>query len=150
MGTVVDKILQRIDKGNLTALTLLDQRSAFDLIDHDILLKKMKIYNYHDSTIKWFKSYLEDRKMKTKVRNTSSEEENMQPYGTTQGSVLGAILIILYVNDFPSEREESDTTCYVDDNADITNDRELTKLKEKTQKEATNSHEWLKANGLAL
>ena len=77
--TVIDKILQRIDRGETAALTLLDQRSAFDLIDHEVLLKKMKIYNYHDSTIKWFKSYLEDRKLKTKVRNTSSKEKKMQP-----------------------------------------------------------------------
>ena len=148
--TVIDKILQSIDRGETAALTLLDQRSAFDLIDHKILLKKMELYNYHKDTIKWFRSYLQNRKLKTKVRNTSSKEEQMQPYGTTQGSVLGAILFIIYVNDFPAERKESDTTCYVDDNADITSDKEIYKLEEKTQREATHSHEWLKANGLAL
>ena len=74
----------------------------------------------------------------------------MQPYGTTQGSLLGAILFVIYVNDFPAERKESDTTCYVDDNADISSDREADTAQEKVQREAKHSHEWLKANGLAL
>ena len=147
---MIDKLLKNIDNGDISTITLLDQRSAFDLIDHDTLLKKMRLYNYHEDTVKWFKSYLEKRTIKTKITDTSSREEQMGPYGTTQGSVLGAILFIIYVNDFPADRKYSDTTCYVDDNADTTRDKKIEKLKVKAQEEADYSHEWLKANGLAL
>ena len=55
-------MLTGIEKGNLTGMILIDLQKAFDTIDHKILIEKMKYLGFSNSTIAWFKSYLENRK----------------------------------------------------------------------------------------
>ena len=56
-----DKWLESFDKGELSAVLALDMSAAFDLVDHGLLLEKLKIYNIEDNTVKWVASYLEKR-----------------------------------------------------------------------------------------
>ena len=81
-------------------MVLIDLQKAFDTIDHQILLKKMKYLGFSKNTITWFKSYLCERKFKIGI-NTSYSSSASLLCGVPQGSILGPILFLLYINGLP-------------------------------------------------
>ena len=95
-------ILLNMAKGSVTALTLLDLSTAFDTIDHTILLDRLNVYyGFSELALGWFKSYLSGRTHSVKVGSTLSHPAALH-YGLPQGSVLGPILISLYTNPISS------------------------------------------------
>ena len=72
-----DKILKGFDDGLLTGMILIDLQKAFDTINHDILLKKLSIIGFSDHTVKWFQSYLSNRKFTVNLENSFSEVSNI-------------------------------------------------------------------------
>ena len=68
--------LEAAEKGELTAALLLDLSAAFDLINHQIFLKKLKVYNFHESAIKLFKEYLEDRSQIVQIEKEKHSQES--------------------------------------------------------------------------
>ena len=94
-----DKILKGFDYGLVTSMILIDLQKAFDTINHDILLKKLSIIGFSDHTVKWFQSYLSNRKFTVNLDNSISEVSNI--CGVLQGSILGPLLFLIYVNDMP-------------------------------------------------
>ena len=95
-----DKILKDFDDGLLTGMILIDLQKAFDTINHDILLKQLSIIGFSDYTVKWFQSYLSNRKFTVNLENSFSEVSNIS-CGVPQGSILGPLLFLIYVNDMP-------------------------------------------------
>ena len=93
---IQNDILTAMDKGKVTALTLLDLSAAFDTIDHSILLKRLeKFFGISGSALHWLSSYLVDRSQQIKLDDTLSPKVTL-PFGVPQGSVLGPILFTLY------------------------------------------------------
>jgi hypothetical protein len=89
-------IHHNLAKGTCTALTLLDLSAAFDTIDHSILLNRLvNEYGLAGTVIKWFSSYLSNRRQSIKIQDTLSAERKLL-YGVPQGSVLGPILFTMY------------------------------------------------------
>ena len=79
----------------------IDLPKTFDTIDHAIL-KKLKNYGIKDINLAWFRSYLTNGKQYIQITNDSKSDLRNTTYGVLQGSVLGPLLFLVYVNDLPS------------------------------------------------
>ena len=113
LSYLCNKVQQGFEKGMLTGMILIDLQKAFDTIDHEIFLKKMRYLGFSDSAINWFKSYLENRTFSVQVEDSLSSLGDLK-CGVPQGSILGPLLFLLYVNDM-SQAVTCDLLLYADD-----------------------------------
>ena len=90
-----------IDRGNVTAVVFLDLKKAFDTVDHDILLSKMNLYGIQGIALDWFRSYLTNRTQQCLVNSSLSRICSLK-CEVLQGTILGPLLFIVYINDFPN------------------------------------------------
>jgi len=111
---VVDLILRGLDSGMATALILLDFSRAFDSVDHELLLAKLKYFGLTDRALLFFQRYLTDRQQFVRVHSGESESGQIKS-GVPQGSILGPLLFLLYTFDLGSVTTFSQTQCYADD-----------------------------------
>ena len=102
---------QQIINKKYSCDVFLDLQKAFDTVDHDILLKKLGIYGIRGITNKWFKSFLKFRKQYTTIQGIKSDQNSID-YGVPQGSVLGPLLFIIFINDFHSAIQFSTVTVH--------------------------------------
>ena len=148
---MIDSWLKAINERNVVGAVMVDFRKAFDLVDHDILLKKLKLYKCDESSYSWFHSYLLGRTQQVSIRKSLSESE-MVSCGVPQGSILGPLFFLFFINDLPLSLETSVTSVdlYADDTTiyDVQPNKE--KLEENLQKSLTLLDKWCKENGLLL
>ena len=146
---VSDHILSEMAKGKIVAAVFIDLAKAFDTVDHSILLKKMDRYGVQGTEQKWLKSYLSDRHQVTSVNDSQSAELQEKEYGVPQGSVLGPLLFICYINDI-----QASLNCvshiYADDTVLLFSNPEVEALNQNVQAGIKSVAEWLSSNKLTL
>jgi len=144
-----DKISSAIDKGDYAVGIFLDLSKAFDTLDHDILLAKLEYYGIRGLALDWFKSYLHCRKQYVFLNGQSS---TMSPVvcGVPQGSILGPLLFLLYINDIAKCSDILNFILFADDTNLFYSNKELRKLVLIVNWELSKLSDWFKANKLSL
>ena len=145
---LVDSWLEDIDSGNYVGAVFLDFKKAFDLVDHDILIQKLKLYHFSTKTIKLFESYLSDRSQHVKIETLSSEDCKVLT-GVPQGSILGPLLFLLYVNDLPLSLGSS-TDMYADDTTVHASNKNISQVELSLQSDLHSVNEWCIHNNMAI
>ena len=89
-----------IEENKFTGVCFLDLSAAFDIVDHSLLLQKLKLYGFDDNSLTWIKSYLEGRYQSVYIEGKMSEALSVTS-GVPQGSILGPLLYIIFTNELP-------------------------------------------------
>ena len=148
MSFLADKILKGFDKGLLTGMILINLQKAFDTIDHEILLQKLKAIKFSESTIRWSKSYLSERIFLVNIENKLSEFGEIS-CGVPQGSILGPLLFLIYVNDMP-QAVTSTLLLYADDSCILYQHKDVVQIEKQLNEDFENLCDWFVDNKLSI
>ena len=122
---------------------------AFDMIDHEILLRKLETYGIRGVPLQWFESYLKNRKQFVTYNGVSSCERTLS-CGVPQGSVLGPLLFLVYVNDLYQAAPFLFCVLFADDTNVLMSDGDFDNLVSKLNAELENLDIWFKVNKLSI
>ena len=147
---IQDIIMKAAEQKEFTSILLIDLTAAYDLVDHEILDKKLKEYNYSEGTRKWIRSYLFQRTQTVEIQGKRSCTRYLSNYSTPQGSILAGLLYLIFSNDLPSPQDDKDTILYVDDTTDMIKDKSIINMRHKLQDEANKSVNWVNANRMII
>lgn len=142
-------IYENLDKTEPIAITFLDLAKAFDTVNHKILLDKLYSYGIRGKGHTLITSYLNNRKQKVKIDSHVSDFENVNT-GVPQGTILGPLLFILYVNDLLTSMPNNSILSYADDTAVIANGKTWSEVENKMNKYLEDVSIWLALNKLTL
>ena len=145
----IDKISQAIDKKMHTIGIFLDYSKAFDTVDHNILLSKLSHYGVRGTALDCFKSYLADRKQFVSLNGIDSGLQNVT-CGVPQGSLLGPLLFIVYLNDFHFSSDVLSFILFADDSSLYYSHRNPQTLLKTVNFELSKVTLWIQANKLSL
>ena len=124
-------------------------KKAFDIVDRSILLSKLKAYDVGSNSANWYKSYLNNRTRKCSVNGSVSDSQPLT-CGIPQGTILGLLLFILYINDLPNCLVNSHPRIYADDTRLTFASNDVAYVEENMNDDLTKITEWLSANKITL
>ena len=128
-------------------MILIDLQKAFDTIDHEIFLMKLECMGFDKMTILWYKSYLINRTFRVNIEKEYSTSGNLN-CGVPQGSILGPLIFLMYVNDM-AQSVDCDLLLYADDTCLGVTDENIETIENKLNKNF-NSRDWFVENKLSI
>ena len=147
--SIVEQIRSALDKNQFACGVFIDLEKAFDTVNHEILLSKLNHYGIRGVANKWFHSYLNNRHQKVSINGESSK---MLPItcGVPQGSILGPLLFLIYINDMHLAVKSSTMYHFADDTNLLYSCKSLKVLHKRLNKDLELLYDWLCANRLSL
>ena len=94
-------MLFNLDDNHINGLILADFQKAFDLVSHDILIEKLRIYGLDECSLGLMRSFLHNRRQRTVIRGSAQSSSQTLTHGVPQGSVLSPLLFLVFINDLP-------------------------------------------------
>ena len=149
MVMLIEKVTEALDRGECVIGLFLDFSKAFDTVDQKVLLQKLEIYGIQDVSLKWFKDYLANRTQYVTYNTIKSTKENVN-CGVPQGSRLGPLLFLLYINDLSLVTEYCFSILFADDTNVFISGKDLEVLCNRLNGELESICEWLCSNKLSL
>ena len=149
-SAIVDQIYESFENEKYTVGIFIDLSKAFDTVDHTTLLKKLEIFGITGANIAWFRRYLTNRKQYICINNDTKTNEQKVTCGVPQGSILGPLLFLIYVNDLPSASNLLNTIMFADDANLFFEHKDISFLFSIVNRELQNIDEWFISNKLSL
>ena len=146
---LVDKISQALERGEYVLGIFLDFSKAFDTVNHDILFEKLEFYGVRGLPLLWFKSYLNNRKQYVEYNSGQSESDTIR-CGVPQGSILGPLLFLIYINDLALVSDKFFAMLFADDSNIFLSGKNPDELIRNMNEEMKTVVDWLKLNKLSL
>ena len=150
MVNLVDQLIANMDDKLISSLLMIDLSKAFDTINHELLITKLSIYGVSPSSLKWFKAYLTSRRQYVRIDNVDSNSQIIR-HGVPQGSILGPLLFIIFMNDI-NLVPISDCVLhlYADDTTMLTCSPTMDQLMTTTNQALTTIVDWFLKNKLIV
>ena len=146
---LTEDIRNAIDNNQFAVGIFLDLQKAFDTVDHNILVHKLSYYGIRGISNEWFKSYLNNRKQFVSIQGVNSNLATIE-CGVPQGSVLGPLLFLIYINDLHKAIKFSTTRHFADDTNLLIKNNSLKQLKKYLNHDLRKLDKWLKVNKISL
>ena len=143
-----NKIANGFESGLQTGMILIDLQKAFDTIDHEILINKLEFLGFSKNVILWFKLYLSNRTFKVNLNKTFLEPGKLL-CGVPQGSILGPLLFLLYINDMP-QAVKWEVLLYADDTCLIFQHNDIKEIEIQLNKKFSLICDWFVDNKLSI
>jgi hypothetical protein len=146
---VTNRITEALNDGKFCIGIFLDLKKAFDVCSHDILLKKLeKSFGIRGTALLWFKNYLSGRSQVVDINGSISNPRDIN-ISVLQGSILGPILFLCYINDLPNATD-LDTFLFADDTSGLKSGKNLNELIEHCNTELQKMANWFRANKMCV
>ena len=147
---LVNQVTASLVSGKMALAVLLDIRKCFDLIDRDILYVKLENYGVRGSILKWFKSYFSNRHQRVFVNGVFSSNLCALLIGVLQGSVLGVLLFIIFINDIYMCCPSIISNLFADDNVGLIIGKDIEEIVDIARRELPLLIEWYSSNRLLI
>ena len=147
---VSDYIYTSLDQGKYVFGVYIDLKKAFDTVSHKILLTKLEHYGIRGLALNWFSSYLSNRSQFVFINNVSSSIISTCNYGVPQGSLLGPLLFLLFINDIHEAIKCSTIKLFADDTNCFFSGYDFETLRETVVTEVCSLQQWINANKLTI
>ena len=138
---LIDQWIQCIDNGDFVGCLFFYCKKTFAIVDHSILFKELINYRFNHKSMAWFTSYLSDR-LQAVVHGKGLSAFTYMKSGVPQGSILGPILFLLFINDLPLFMNYCPSDFFADDATLHIHDNKPDKVEEKLQCGADNAKDW--------
>jgi len=147
-------VLEALDESQCVLSVFCDLSKAFDCVDHNVLLSKLEYYGIRGTALKWFKSFLSNRKQRVVISGKDGTESHSSwkdmNRGVPQGCILSPILFLIYINDLSLPTDHASLYMYADDVSTLIRESSVMSLIELAVEIMENFEEWFRDNGLIL